>query len=86
PNAMVSSIDSAFDMSLNMASSTNYTLTVMTVVAGLLVPVVLLYQGWTYWVFRHRLSAEGFGDVKSPMDLLDQKKEAGSGPESDQRA
>jgi len=38
-------------MSLNMASSTNYTLTVMTVVAGLLVPVVLLYQGWTYWVF-----------------------------------
>ena len=86
PNAMVSSIDSAFDMSLNMASSTNYTLTVMTVVAGLLVPVVLLYQGWTYWVFRHRLSAEGFGDVKSPMDLLDQKKEAGSGPESHQRA
>ncbi|MCB0861490.1 MAG: cytochrome d ubiquinol oxidase subunit II [Solirubrobacterales bacterium] len=84
PNAMVSSIDSAFDMSLNMASSTNYTLTVMTVVAGLLVPVVLLYQAWTYWVFRHRLSAEGFGDVKSPIDLLEKKKEAAGGSGSDQ--
>ncbi|MCB8915985.1 MAG: cytochrome d ubiquinol oxidase subunit II, partial [Thermoleophilales bacterium] len=83
PNAMVSSIDSAYNMSLNMASSTNYTLTVMTVVAALLVPVVLLYQAWTYWVFRHRLSAEGFGDVKSPLDLLDQKKEAADSPESD---
>ena len=84
PNAMVSSIDSAYNMSLNMASSTNYTLTVMTVVAGLLVPVVLLYQAWTYWVFRHRLSAEGFGDVKSPIDLLEKKKEAAGGPGSDQ--
>mgnify|MGYP001454456413 CR=1 FL=1 len=79
PNAMVSSVDSAYDMTLNMASSTNYTLTVMTVVAVLLVPVVLIYQAWTYWVFRHRVSAEGFGDVKSPLDLLDQKKEAAGG-------
>ncbi len=79
PNAMVSSIDSAYDMSLNLASSTNYTLTVMTVVAAMLVPVVLLYQAWTYWVFRHRLSAEGVGDVKTPLDLLDKKKEAAGG-------
>jgi len=84
PNAMVSSISAANDMTLNFASSTNYTLTVMTVVAALLVPVVLLYQGWTYWVFRHRLSADGFGDVKSPLDLLDKKKEAAGGPGSDQ--
>ncbi|MBN8867737.1 MAG: cytochrome d ubiquinol oxidase subunit II [Solirubrobacterales bacterium] len=80
PNAMTSSISSAYDMSLNLASSTNYTLTVMTVVAGLLVPVVLIYQAWTYWVFRHRLSAEGFGDVKSPIDLLDKnRKETADG-------
>jgi cytochrome d ubiquinol oxidase subunit II len=83
PNALVSSVSSAYDMSLNVASSTNYTLTVMTVVAVLLVPVVLLYQAWTYWVFRHRLSAEGVGDVKTPLDLLDKKKETanGSGPD-----
>lgn len=82
PDAMVSSIDTAYNMSLNAASSSNYTLTVMTVVAVLLVPVVLIYQAWTYWVFRHRLSAEGFGDVKSPLDLLGKEKEGagGAGP------
>ncbi len=70
PNTMVSSTDSAFDMSLNASASSDYTLTVMTVVAVLLVPVVLAYQAWTYWVFRHRVSAEGFGDVRSPLDLV----------------
>ena len=50
---------------------------------GLLVPVVLIYQAWTYWVFRHRLSAEGFGDVKSPIDLLEKKKEAAGGSGSE---
>ena len=67
---MVSSTSSAFDMTLNASSSSTYTLTVMTVVAGLLVPVVLLYQGWTYWVFRQRISAADFGDVRNPLDLL----------------
>jgi hypothetical protein len=56
----------------------------MTVVAALLVPVVLVYQAWTYWVFRRRLSAEDFGDVKTPMDLLDQhKREGGDGTDRD---
>lgn len=79
PNAMVSSLDPAFHMSLNLASSSNYTLTVMTVVAVILVPVVLLYQAWTYWVFRARISSDGFGDVKSPIDLLDRKKKEATG-------
>jgi cytochrome bd ubiquinol oxidase subunit II len=70
PHAMVSSTNDAFSLTLNEAASSNYTLTVMTVVAALLVPVVLLYQAWTYWVFRHRISAEGFGAVRSPVDLL----------------
>jgi cytochrome d ubiquinol oxidase subunit II len=75
PHTMVSSTSSAFDMTLNASSSSSYTLTVMTVVAGLLVPVVLLYQGWTYWVFRKRISAEDFGDVHSPLDLLPERKD-----------
>ncbi len=74
PNAMVSSTDSAFDLTLNQASSSHYTLTVMTVVAVVLVPVVLAYQAWTYWVFRHRLSAEDYGEVRTPVDLLDPEK------------
>ena len=31
----------------------------MTWVAVIFTPIVLLYQGWTYWVFRHRVSVEG---------------------------
>jgi cytochrome d ubiquinol oxidase subunit II len=84
PNTMVSSTSSAFDMTLNFSSSSDYTLTVMTVVAALLVPVVLAYQAWTYWVFRRRLSAEDFGDVKSPLDLLDERnREGGDGADPD---
>jgi cytochrome d ubiquinol oxidase subunit II len=76
---MVSSTDSAFDLSLAAASSSNYTLSVMTVVAVALVPVVLLYQGWSYWVFRHRVGAEDFGEVRTPLDLVDRRREAPSG-------
>jgi cytochrome d ubiquinol oxidase subunit II len=39
------------------AASTHYTLTVMTWVAVALTPVVVLYQGYTYWVYRRRISA-----------------------------
>jgi len=37
------------------------------------VPVVLAYQAWTYWVFRARVGAEDFGDVRTPIDLLERK-------------
>ncbi|MGY4643034.1 cytochrome d ubiquinol oxidase subunit II [Cellulomonas sp. URHB0016] len=50
--------DPANSLTVTNASSTHYTLTVMTWVAVILTPLVLLYQGWTYWVFRKRISAE----------------------------
>ncbi|OJU86180.1 MAG: cytochrome d ubiquinol oxidase subunit II [Solirubrobacterales bacterium 70-9] len=75
PHTMVSSTSAAFDMTLNASSSSSYTLTVMTVVAALLVPVVLVYQAWTYWVFRQRVSAADFGEVRSPLDLLAARRE-----------
>lgn len=56
PNVMVSSIDPAFNLTVENASSQQYTLTVMTIVAVIMTPIVLLYQGWTYWVFRKRIS------------------------------
>ena len=55
PNVMPSTTDPAFNLTITNASSTSYTLTVMTWVAVLLTPVVLLYQAWTYWVFRRRI-------------------------------
>jgi cytochrome d ubiquinol oxidase subunit II len=70
PNVLVSSTDSAFNLTIGNAASGSYTLTVMTVVAGLMLPIVLLSQAWTYWVFRHRVGSEDFGAVKTPIDLL----------------
>jgi cytochrome d ubiquinol oxidase subunit II len=57
PRVMPSSLGEQFDLTINNASSTPYTLKVMTVVAVVMTPLVLLYQGWTYWVFRKRISA-----------------------------
>jgi cytochrome bd ubiquinol oxidase subunit II len=58
PRVMVSSLDPAWSLTIYNASSTPYTLKIMSVVALLCVPVVLAYQGWTYWVFRHRVGAD----------------------------
>jgi len=55
PRVMPSSLSAANDLTIWNASSTHYTLTVMTWVALIFTPIVLLYQGWTYWVFRKRI-------------------------------
>jgi cytochrome d ubiquinol oxidase subunit II len=55
PRVMVSSPDFANSLTVDGSSSSHYTLTVMTVVALIVTPIVLLYQGWTYYVFRQRL-------------------------------
>jgi cytochrome d ubiquinol oxidase subunit II len=58
PRVMVSSLNPEWSLTIYNASSSPYTLKVMSIVALIFVPIVLLYQGWTYWVFRHRVSAE----------------------------
>ena len=55
PDVMPSSTDPAFSLTVENASSTNYTLTIMTWVAVVMTPVVIGYQTWSYWVFRHRI-------------------------------
>ncbi|MBN8595577.1 MAG: cytochrome d ubiquinol oxidase subunit II [Anaerolineae bacterium] len=56
PRVMPSSL--GFDLTIYNASSSAYTLQVMTAIALTLVPIVLAYQGWSYWVFRKRLTSE----------------------------
>ncbi len=56
PRVMVSSLDETLSLTIYNASSSPYTLRVMTIIALTVVPVVLIYQGWTYWVFRQRLT------------------------------
>ncbi len=70
PNALPSTGPGP-DLSLAAASSTPYTLKVMTWVAVLFTPIVLGYQSWSYWVFRRRLGAEDYRPgEKTPLDAL----------------
>lgn len=70
PNVMPSSIDPSSSLNIFNASSTPYTLKVMTYVAVVLTPVVLIYQGWTYWIFRKRINASQIANPES--GVLDQ--------------
>lgn len=56
PNVMPDSVDPANSLTVYNASSGSYTLTVMSWVALIFVPLVFAYQAWTYWVFRKRVS------------------------------
>ena len=58
PRVMVSSLNPEFSLTILNAASTPYTLKVMTIVALIFVPIVLVYQAWSYWVFRKRLNAD----------------------------
>ena len=58
PRVMISSLNPVWSLTIYNASSSEYTLKVMTIVALIFVPIVLIYQGWTYYVFRKRLTAE----------------------------
>ncbi|GAB2945325.1 cytochrome d ubiquinol oxidase subunit II [Micromonospora polyrhachis] len=55
PNVMPSTLDAAGTLTVDNAASTPYTLKIMTWVAVIFTPIVLAYQGWTYWVFRKRI-------------------------------
>jgi cytochrome d ubiquinol oxidase subunit II len=59
PRVMVSSKDFSHSLTVSGAASAHYTLAVMSVVAALATPLILLYQGWTYYVFRARVSGSG---------------------------
>ncbi|MBD0423537.1 cytochrome d ubiquinol oxidase subunit II [Streptomyces sp. TRM S81-3] len=58
PNVMPSTLDADWSLTVTNASSSAYTLKIMTWLAAIAMPVVLLYQGWTYWVFRKRIGTQ----------------------------
>nr|WP_042178616.1 cytochrome d ubiquinol oxidase subunit II [Kibdelosporangium sp. MJ126-NF4]CEL13293.1 Cytochrome d ubiquinol oxidase subunit II [Kibdelosporangium sp. MJ126-NF4]CTQ98984.1 Cytochrome d ubiquinol oxidase subunit II (EC 1.10.3.-) [Kibdelosporangium sp. MJ126-NF4] len=58
PNVLPSTTDAAYSLTTTNASSTPYTLKIMTWVAVAFTPLVLAYQAWTYWVFRKRITRE----------------------------
>jgi cytochrome bd ubiquinol oxidase subunit II len=58
PRVMISSLNPEWSLTIYNAASSPYTLKVMTIVALTAVPIVLVYQSWTYWVFRKRVSTQ----------------------------
>jgi cytochrome d ubiquinol oxidase subunit II len=58
PRVMISSIDPAFSLDIWNAASSPYTLKIMSIVAAIFLPLILVYQGYTYWVFRKRITRE----------------------------
>jgi cytochrome bd ubiquinol oxidase subunit II len=67
PRVMVSSTNPAYDLTVHNTASPPYTLKVMTVVALVLLPVVLGYQAWTYYVFRRRITDQHFRPQPPPV-------------------
>ncbi len=66
PRVMVSSTDFAYSLTVSNASSQHYTLAVMSIVALITLPLILLYQGWTYHVFRQRLARRPASPASGP--------------------
>ncbi len=58
PRVMISSLNPDWSLTIYNASSSQYTLSVMSIVALIFVPIVLAYQGWTYYMFRKRISTD----------------------------
>ena len=58
PRVMISSTNPAWSLTIYNASSSPYTLSVMSIIALIFVPIVLIYQGWSYYMFRKRVTAD----------------------------
>jgi cytochrome d ubiquinol oxidase subunit II len=63
PDVMPSTLDADWSLTVTNASSSPYTLKIMTWCAGIATPIVLLYQGWTYWVFRKRIGTQHIAEA-----------------------
>ncbi|HEU4666070.1 MAG TPA: cytochrome d ubiquinol oxidase subunit II [Arthrobacter sp.] len=70
PVVLPSTLDAAFDLTISNASSSDYTLGLMSVVAAFGLPLVIAYQAWTYWVFRRRVSAAHIPEAHSFLPAI----------------
>jgi cytochrome d ubiquinol oxidase subunit II len=70
PNVMVSSTNPAYNLTAHNTASSPYSLKAMTIVVVVFLPLVLLYQAWTYYVFRRRVSASDFAPPTPPPEAV----------------
>ncbi|MGV9669984.1 cytochrome d ubiquinol oxidase subunit II [Gordonia sp. NPDC003504] len=66
PDVLPSSTNPDYSLTIANTASSHYTLTVMTIAALLMTPIVIAYQAWTYWVFRKRISVD---EIPDPIGL-----------------
>jgi cytochrome d ubiquinol oxidase subunit II len=66
PDVLPSTVDPTFSLTVHGAASSPYTLSVISWVAAFGTPAVLVYQGWTYWVFRRRIGTDQIPPVHVP--------------------
>ena len=66
PNVMPSTTNPDYSLTIANASSTEYTLKIMTWVALVMVPIVLAYQAWSFWVFRQRIGTHHLPAEQQP--------------------
>jgi cytochrome d ubiquinol oxidase subunit II len=81
PVVIPSTVDAAFNLTISNASSSDYTLGLMSIVAAVGLPLVIAYQAWTYWVFRRRVSASHIPPAHSFLPAFVSKS-----PASNERA
>jgi cytochrome d ubiquinol oxidase subunit II len=67
PRVLVSHPTFANSLTISNAAAGHYSLKVITIVAAIFVPIILIYQSWTYYVFRQRLGAKR---VRSPLATI----------------
>ena len=70
PVVLPSTLNEAFDLTISNASSSDYTLGLMSAVAAFGLPLVIAYQAWTYWVFRKRVSAAHIPEAHSFLPAI----------------
>ncbi len=61
PTVMVSSLNPLWSLTIRNASTNSYSLTVISWIGLTIIPFVMLYQAWNYWVFRKRIEPHAIG-------------------------
>ena len=76
PKVLPSTVDPAFDLTVANAANSPYTLTVMTVVTVVALPIILGYQAWSYWIFRKRVTPGMIPDAHIVLPAILRDKES----------
>ena len=58
PRVLVSSLNQAWSLTIYNSSSSLYSLGIMSIVAMIFIPIIMIYQGWSFWVFRQRVTVD----------------------------